>query len=146
MWLCEHLRVLQYTIIFIKFHHLYLLGTCYVCFFGKGKRGTPHMHGHKESNKDLNLKILTSDLMNTRLTLYQRSIRRSDVSILGILRDTVICIKFNHLYLICTGYVCFSFWEGSWEHPIFTGTRRVIKRNWKKFTSDWDSNPRLHEN
>ena len=30
-------------------------------FFGKGKGGTPHMHGHKESNKDLNLKILTSE-------------------------------------------------------------------------------------
>ena len=29
-------------------------------FFGKGKRGTPHMHGHKESYKDLNLKMLTS--------------------------------------------------------------------------------------
>ena len=28
-----------------------------MCFFGKGKGGggTPHMHGHKESNKDLNL-------------------------------------------------------------------------------------------
>ena len=33
-----------------------------VCFFlGKGRGETPHMHGHKESNKDLNLKILTSE-------------------------------------------------------------------------------------
>ena len=30
-------------------------------FLGKGRGGTPHMHGHKESNKDLNLKILTSE-------------------------------------------------------------------------------------
>ena len=33
-----------------------------VCvFLGKERGGTPHMHGHKESNKDLNLKILTSE-------------------------------------------------------------------------------------
>ena len=32
-----------------------------MCFLGKGRGGTPHMHGHKESNKDLNLKILTSE-------------------------------------------------------------------------------------
>ena len=27
-------------------------------FLGKGRGGTPHMHGHKESYKDLNLKIV----------------------------------------------------------------------------------------
>ena len=35
-----------------------------MCFFGgkgNGGGGTPHMHGHKESYKDLNLKILTSE-------------------------------------------------------------------------------------
>ena len=32
-----------------------------VLFLGKGRGGTPHMHGHKESYKDLNLKILTSE-------------------------------------------------------------------------------------
>ena len=32
-----------------------------ICFLEKGRGGTPHMHGHKESNKDLNLKILTSE-------------------------------------------------------------------------------------
>ena len=26
---------------------------------GEGREGTPHMHGHKDSYKDLNLKILT---------------------------------------------------------------------------------------
>ena len=33
---------------------------CVCDFLGKG-RGDPHMHGHKESRKDLNLKILTSE-------------------------------------------------------------------------------------
>ena len=33
-----------------------------VCVFWEREGGTPHMHGHKESNKDLNLKILTSEL------------------------------------------------------------------------------------
>ena len=30
-------------------------------FWEREGGGTPHMHGHKESNKDLNLKILTSE-------------------------------------------------------------------------------------
>ena len=35
---------------------------CVCVFLGKGRGGgTPHMHGHKESYKDLNLKILTSE-------------------------------------------------------------------------------------
>ena len=42
-----------------------------VCFLGKGRGGTPHMHGHKESNKDLNLKMLTSEWdSNPRLHEY----------------------------------------------------------------------------
>ena len=33
-----------------------------VCFWEReGGGGTPHMHGHKESYRDLNLKILTSE-------------------------------------------------------------------------------------
>ena len=52
------------------------------------------MHGHKESYKDLNLKILppsgtrTHDLMHTSLTLYQLSYQGSDESSLGFLRYT----------------------------------------------------------
>ena len=30
-----------------------------VCFALEGRRGGPHIHGHKESNTDLNLKTLT---------------------------------------------------------------------------------------
>ena len=52
--------------------HVKIVNSCYfiatrgkvhaVCLFlGKGRGGTPHMHGHKESYKDLNLKILTSE-------------------------------------------------------------------------------------
>ena len=37
------------------------VSVCVCVFFGKGKGGTPHMHGHKESYTDLNLKILTSE-------------------------------------------------------------------------------------
>ena len=44
----------------IKFNHLYL-GTGCVCFFCEREGGTPHMHGQKESYKDLNFKILTSE-------------------------------------------------------------------------------------
>ena len=32
-----------------------------VCFMEEGRGGAPHMHGHKESYKDLNLKMLTSE-------------------------------------------------------------------------------------
>ena len=32
-----------------------------VFFWEREGGGTPHMHGHKESYKDLNLKILTSE-------------------------------------------------------------------------------------
>ena len=31
-----------------------------MCFWER-KGGTPHVHGHKESHKDLNLKMLTSE-------------------------------------------------------------------------------------
>ena len=54
------LGFLRYTNFLIKFNHLYL-GTGCVCFWEREGGGTPHMHGHKESNKDLNLKILTSE-------------------------------------------------------------------------------------
>ena len=69
---------------------------------------------------------------------------RSDESSLGILRCThfYFFTTFNHLY-IGTGCVCFLgsegeehplgvcvcvvfFWEGMGEHPLGTGTRRVI--------------------
>ena len=41
-------------------------------FFGKGKGGggTPHMHGHKDSYKDLNLKILTSEWADSNETSH----------------------------------------------------------------------------
>ena len=44
--------------------YVYVCVCVYVCvffFLGKGRGGTPHMYGHKESYKDLNLKILTSE-------------------------------------------------------------------------------------
>ena len=64
----------------IKFNHLYL-GTGCVCFLGKGKGGTPHMHGHKESNKDLNLKILTSEWdSNPRPHEYQSDALPTELS------------------------------------------------------------------
>ena len=53
-------RIFKVYKFLIKFNHLYL-GTGCVCFLGKGRGGTPHMHGHKESHKDLNLKIFTSE-------------------------------------------------------------------------------------
>ena len=55
-------RIFKVYKFLIKFNHLYL-GTGCVCFWERegGGGGTPHMHGHKESYKDLNLKILTSE-------------------------------------------------------------------------------------
>ena len=32
-----------------------------IVFFWEREGETPHMHGHKESNKDLNSKMLTSE-------------------------------------------------------------------------------------
>ena len=37
------------------------VGVCVRACVGKGRGGTPYMHGHKESYKDLNLKMLTSE-------------------------------------------------------------------------------------
>ena len=59
------------------------------------------------------------------LLLYYRI---SDESSLGILRCTIFFTKFDHLYR-GTGCVCFFGREGGGgggEHPLGTGTRRVI--------------------
>ena len=83
----------------------------YVCFLER-EWGTPHMHGHKESCKDLNLKFWlpsgtrTHDLMNTSLTLYQLSYQEIWWVEARIFKVYTFCIKFNHLYL-GTGCVCF---------------------------------------
>ena len=58
-------RIFKVCTFLIKFNHLYL-GTGCVFLRGKGG-GTPRRHGHKESSKDLYLKMLTSEWdSNTR--------------------------------------------------------------------------------
>ena len=109
---------------------------CVCGFLGKGKGGTPHMHGHKARYKDWNLKFwppsgtrtTTSWILVWRSTNW--AIRRSDESSLWFLRYKSLLvqfIKFNHLYL-GTGCVCFFLGKGrGGGHPICTDTRRVIK-------------------
>ena len=57
-------RIFKVYTFCITLNHLYLGTGCVWVLGGKGKGGgggTPHLHGHKESYKDLNLKMLTSE-------------------------------------------------------------------------------------
>ena len=91
------------------------------------------MHGHKESRKDLNLKILTSEWDSIpRPHEYQYDALTIELpgGLMSRASDFLgihIFIKFNQLYLhVGTGCVCFFLGKGRGGDPICTDSRRVI--------------------
>ena len=71
----------------------------------------------------MGLEPTTSWILVWRSTNW--AIRKSDESILAILRYTIIFIKFNHLYPLCTGCVGF-FWHA---HFIICSFRFSVDPN-----------------